>query len=145
MREILFRAKRADNGEWICGFPIFDFADCSLKRSGKCVCEHNGELLCFYGWIDELHEYDEIEVIPETVCQYTGLTDKAGKRFEGDIFQASDGDCIQRYIIVWNEDSLEWSAECVGNPNGTLPLSEFSVGEIEVIGNILDNPELIGE
>lgn len=53
------------------------------------------------------------------------------------------GDYIQRYIIAWNEDSLEWSAECVGDPEGTLPLSEFRVGEIEVIGNIFDNPELL--
>lgn len=82
-------------------------------------------------------------VDPETVCEYTGLTDKNGRIFEGYIFQASDGDYIQRYIIVWNEDSLEWSAECIGNPDGTLPLSEFRVGEIEVIGNIFDNPELL--
>lgn len=74
-REILFKAKRADTKEWVEGYPVFDFADCSLKRRGKCACEHNGELLCFYGWIDELHEYGEIEVIPETVCQYTGLND----------------------------------------------------------------------
>lgn len=85
------------------------------------------------------------EVDSETVCQYTGLTDEEGKRFERDIFQASDGDFIQRYIIVWNEDSLEWSAECVGNPEGTLPLSEFKVREIYVIGNIFDNPDLLKE
>lgn len=82
-------------------------------------------------------------VDPETSCEYTGLTDKNGKRFEGYIFQASDGDYIQRYFITWNEDSLEWSAECIGNPDGMLPLSEFRAGEIEVIGNIFDNPELL--
>lgn len=82
-------------------------------------------------------------VDPETVCEYTGLNDKSGKRFEGYIFQSSDGDYIQRYVITWNEYSLEWSAECIGNPDGTLPLSEFRVGEIEVIGNIFDNLELL--
>lgn len=44
---------------------------------------------------------------------------------------------------MWNEDFLEWSAECIGDPDGTLPLSEFRVGDIEVIGNIFDNPELL--
>lgn len=82
-------------------------------------------------------------VDPETVCEYTGLADKNGKRFEGYIFQASDGDYVQRYVITWNKESLEWSAECIGNPDGTLPLSEFRVSEIEVIGNIFDNPELL--
>lgn len=80
---------------------------------------------------------------PETVCEYTGLTDKNGGRFEGGVFQASDGDYIQRYIIAWNEDSLEWSADCIGNPDGTLPLCEFKVGEIDVIGNVFDNPEIL--
>lgn len=74
-REILFKAQRADTKEWVEGYPVFDFANCSLKRRGKCACKHSGQLLCFYGWIDELHEYGEIEVIPETVCQYTGLND----------------------------------------------------------------------
>lgn len=136
MREILYKAKRIDDGEWICGYyaeigkrkVIIAYPEMFYDESGKEV----------YG--NEIKDVD-----PKSICQYTGLTDKAGKRFEGDIFQASDGDCIQRYIIVWNEDSLEWSAECVGNPDGTLPLSEFKVGEIEVIGNIFDNPELIGD
>lgn len=91
----------------------------------------------------EVVECERYEVDPETICEYTGLNDKSGKRFEGYIFQASDGDYIQRYVIAWNEDSLEWSAECIGNPDGTLPLYEFRVGEIEVIGNIFDNPELL--
>lgn len=91
----------------------------------------------------EVVEREQYEVEPETVCEYTGLNDKNGKRFEGYIFQASDGDYFQRYVIAWNEDSLEWSAECIGNPGRTLPLSEFRVGEIEVIGNIFDNLELL--
>lgn len=102
-----------------------------------------------YGYLsDERHinspELEgEFNVAPETVCQYTGLTDKNGRKYEGDIFQASDGEYIQRYVIAWDENSLEWSAQCIGNPDGTLPLSEFRVSEIEVIGNIFDNPELI--
>ena len=127
MREILFRAKRLNDGAWVEG----DLSRCVLV----------GET--HIGRIEENLSTTTHRVEPETVCQYTVLTDKNGRRFEGDVFQASDGDYIQRYIIAWNEDSLEWSAECVGDPEGTLPLSEFRVGEIEVIGNIFDNPELL--
>lgn len=129
MREILFRGKRISNGEWVEG-GISQQSHINFD-DGKayCICTNNKDYF--------VEQY--------TIGQYTGLTDKNGRRFEGDVFQASDGDYIQRYIIAWNEDSLEWSAECVGNPEGTLPLSEFKVGEIEVIGNIFDNPGLIGE
>lgn len=126
-REILFRGKHIHelsgnehlDGRWIYGY----------------LCDEN--------YINSPELEGEFLIDPETACQYTGLQDKAGKRFEGDIFQASDGDYYQRYIITWNEDTLEWSAECIGDPDGTLPLSEFRVGEIEVIGNVFDNPELL--
>ena len=136
-REILFRGKRMDNGKWVEGWYC-------PKKTGH----YEGDR-----FVEEMQSviiasmtgggYQYAVVDPRTVCQYTGLTDKNGKRFEGDIFQASDGDYIQRYIITWNEDYLEWSAECIGDPDGTLPLSEFRVGEIEVIGNIFDNPALL--
>lgn len=138
-REILFRGKRTDNGEWVEGSLLIDYISGQyfIHTNGNSVNESNkiGEEGCL--------KFFAFEVDPETVCQYTGLTDKNGKRYEGDIFQASDGEYIQRYIIKWNEDSLEWSAECIGEPDGTLPLSEFRVEEIEVIGNIFDNPELL--
>lgn len=144
-REILFRAKRIDDGEWIEGCVLRDglTGKYYFKNKNDCLddnlyeVEGNNE--------DGFLQFKAYEVDPETVCQYTGLTDKSGRKYEGDIFQASDGDYIQRYIIVWDEDSLEWSAQCIGDPDGTLPLSEFRVSEIEVIGNIFDNPELIGE
>ena len=135
-REILFRGKHIHlspqnghlDGTWVYGY----------------LCDEN-----YINSVDE-DEYggkftSETLIDPETTCEYTGLIDKNGRRFEGDIFQASDGDYIQKYIITWNEDSLEWSAECIGDPDGTLPLSEFRVEEIEVIGNIFDNPELLKE
>lgn len=126
-REILFRAKRVSNGMWAEG----DLNHCILIGAAH-ICSIEGNLSI------TTHRVDS-----QTICQYTGLTDKHGRRYEGDIFQADDGENMQRYIIAWNEDSLEWSAECITDPEGTLPLSEFKLSEIEVIGNIFDNPELL--
>lgn len=125
MREILFRAKGADNKGWV-----------------------EGLLTVMWGQYHIIKPSDENTAYPidtETVCQHTGLTDKNGRRYEGDIFQADNGDCIQIYIIAWDEYLLQWSAECIGDPDGTLPLCEFRVDEIEVIGNIFDTPELLEE
>ena len=130
MREILFRGKRTDNGEWIEGFYSAEEYDPYIEKIeyipriqiiGKCV---------------------SLGVIPETVGQYTGLTDKNGKRiFEGDIVErVSDG---ERAVISWLKYSacfgLSFDGWCCGfdNYDDNLP-SNF-----EVIGNIHDNPELL--
>ena len=136
-KNILFRAKRKDNEEWVEGFYF-----CMVHDDGRHI--HHfilplGADLSIGTPIEKI----QVEVYHVTVCTYTGLTDENGRRYEGDIFQADDGENMQRYIIAWNEDSLEWTAECITDPEGTLSLSEFKVSEIEVIGNIFDNPELL--
>lgn len=137
-REHLYRAKRVDwkelpKEEWLVEGAVFQ-SDTETRIATSFLSSNESE---------EAIMVASYLVDPETVREYTGLADKNGGRFEGDVFQASDGDYIQRYIIAWNEDSLEWSAESVGDPEGTLPLSEFKVGEIDVIGNVFDNPELL--
>lgn len=128
MREIIFRGKEKPGVEWAEGYM-------QILPSGKVHIVYTDKEFC----PSVMHSR---YVDPESVCQYTGWTNKNGRIYEKDIFQASDGEYIQRYIITWNEYSLEWSAECIGNPDGTLSLSEFRADEIEVIGNIFDNPEL---
>ena len=93
MREILFKAKRLDNGEWVEGYPVYDRADCNLKRQGKCQCAHDGSLITFFGWIDNLHEYEEVQVDPSTVCQYTGQVDYESEEpiFCDDLLKSQNG------------------------------------------------------
>ena len=137
MREILFKAKRTDNGEWAEGYY------CKRKTG-------------YYDNIGFHEEYKDciivlfssggitwVDIDPETLCQYTGLADKDGKKWQGDIFEASDGEFIQRYFIQRNEYELQWYAECITTPDYSMPLCEFKAEEIDVIGNIFDNPELL--
>lgn len=119
MREILFKAKREDTKEWMEGTVFF-------PESGITVMFPIGST----SWEAE-------EVDPETVCQYTGLTDKNGRKvFEGDILVYEDDytsktKCIVKYInasfqAVWPND---WDNETLDNG--------FKVYS-EVIGNIHD-------
>ena len=134
MREIIFRGKRLDNGEWVEGNfvkgCIDDFAY---------IVEFGNKDLC----------RNYVEVIPETVGQYTGLIDKNGKKiFEGDIFSRLDSamDGIPR-IVRWDEEHMEFKCPLVkkhwafGKSNCSLWLMKYE--DIEVIGNIHDNPELL--
>lgn len=142
MREILFRGKRTDNGEWVIGF---------LSKTR--------------GLDNKLHiciDYEEKGVmcssivIPETVGQYTGLTDKNGKKiFEGDILRYYD-DEIQ--IVEWNREfsNLMLHTYCkyetkkgrkvvIENSDGWNWLHDYPLNEMSIIGNIHDNPELLKE
>lgn len=130
MREILFRGKRTDNGEWVYGFycPVcFGFFPCSPAI----ICK---ELMDSGCWKPE-------EVIPETVGQYTGLNDKNGKKiFEGDTVSIS-GELKRTYTCVWEEYNFEYEFD---NKTMSFGLACVDSDDIEVIGNIHDNPELIG-
>lgn len=146
MREILFRGKRTDNGEWIYGYPLIDTAECSLKAKGECACPHDGSWAEIAYWSDERHEYVFQEVVPETVSQYTGLTDKNGQKiFEGDIICVTNAMGKNNYPVVCQKGAFWLYDELLIDNEGLDFLASYIPSYIEVVGNIHDNPELLGE
>jgi uncharacterized phage protein (TIGR01671 family) len=124
MREILFRGKRCDNGEWVNGFLLKEcnYATCSWNLAIEYKTDRFGKFA-----------YDVAEVVTETVSQFTGLTDKNGKKiFEGD-------------ILKW--DVAEWGGEHCELVEWDYSLFSMRKNDwqhfCEVIGNIHDNPELL--
>lgn len=132
MREILFRGKRKDNGEWVEGRLLAD--DVIVPCGQDFILEAN----CLYAGDKPIIGY---KVYKKTVGQFTGLPDKNRKKiFEGDILKTSNSNCCIWYVDYKN------SAFCANqaNANYACELSEFiSTEEVEVIGNIHDNPELL--
>lgn len=121
MREILFRGKRIDNGEWVEGYLI-------IRVTG----------IPYIGW--EAFSDKGLQVDPDTVGQYTGVTDKNGKRiFEGDIIQNLDGISV----VVFDEKTKGFCMSFIEYPYETLDMGEMW-DDTEIIGNANDNPELMG-
>ena len=133
MREILFRAKRIDNGEWVEGFYMA-FAGKSYIYME--VAEH------YYGYTLRWFEIDS-----KTLCQFTGLCDKNGKKiWENDILMAHLDESYPEDVTY---ETVEWGvAGWVAHETGSMDreyLGEFDLEHFEVVGNIFDNPELLQE
>ena len=139
MREILFRGKRMNNGEWVYGSYAYQYG-CHEILLKECDGEYGS---------------DNYHVKPETVGQFTGLIDKHGKKiFEGDIVkQIYSLNTQERPIISTIEYGISWAYSnvcgvCQRFRDGS-GVSLLSVGDesgvvyCEVIGNIHDNPELL--
>lgn len=139
-REILFRGKQIDNGEWVYG---------------SLVLWHDGSTSIETG----VYDAPMYAVDPTTIGQYTGLTGKNGKKiFEGDILQFG-----KRHLLVWwNCEAFQWQAKMVAGYDlihfgiqegaywtnidlGWIYSEVPTLGKMttEVIGNIHDNPELL--
>ena len=127
MREILFRGKRKKGDKrWVEGDLLHGYSG--------------------FGITNRYYAGSSFEVVPETVGQYTGLTDKNGARiFEGDIVSGHLDDLFpedeSRYEIAWID--YGWHLTNLG---GTVDTAEqdWVNQNFEVIGNIYDNPELMG-
>lgn len=142
MREILFKAKRIDNGEWINGDLITTpFIRNETQENIPYILDiTKADYDCF----EDLSEGNGIfEVDPSTICQYTGLTDKNGQKiWENDVVQYCD--CtVENYVIAWESDKACFEYQQYGC--SMMNFDELSGMEVEVIGNIFDNPELLSE
>lgn len=145
----LFRAKRIDNGEWVVGCLI-NLDDDTYRIATSCLQNEADELLlvCSY------------DVDPTTICQFTGLVDKNGKKiWENDVvrFQFDNDDCpfpnkdIKKRIgkIFFSDFRASWSIAMGKKGRNVINNDLFKYvqngNRVEVIGNIYDNPELINE
>ncbi len=126
-REILFKAKRIDNGEWVYGNYAFT--------------DTNGEQHFIFQNKAFEHEVDK-----DTICQYTGMDDNNGNKiWENDIVECKSLD----YHF---QSQIEWDSSCCGfmfqdTKNSAVGLDAISVcgcyRKFEIIGNIFDNKELL--
>ena len=136
MREIIFRGKRKDNGEWVCGDLIHWWGRHNTKPD-----------------IQIYNNIQRFNVIPESVSEFTGLTDKNGKKiFEGDVVKYKNTDGIKFNgvaltvigKVVYNEKNASFAIS--GKDEiGAKHYDYFPIKNIEIVGNIHDNPELLGE
>lgn len=140
MREILFRGKEIESDEWIFGSLLSGY----LENGRTQILNHdNGD------WED---------VIPDTVGQFTGLTDKNGKKiFEGDFIQPphnkhlicliKSGNYKPCALERFNDSSESDLPEATGFYAETQGADQYFIGRnmvVKIIGNVFDNPELLG-
>lgn len=133
MREILFKAKRIDNGDWVQGYY--------MPRPNS-----PGKPRYYIVLVGEAKWY---EIDLKTLCQYTGKIDEAGKKiFDGDIIGFidlystesgySESSCLGE--VVWSKE------ECCFHVTNRLSAESWEVlDECKVVGNVFDNKELLDE
>lgn len=130
MREILFRGK-TDDGEWVYGSFCMD-----AREQFNGLCGVDGFIRLYDKAKGKMQTY---EVDRETVGQYTGLKDKNGERiFEGDILLVDGEDGY--FKLEFDEDTARF---IMLGDSIIVDFDNFWSYEVEIIGNIHDNPELL--
>ena len=130
MREILFRGKRIDTGEWVYGYVAIH----------TIIGEETELKTVIVQKTDKIYQYNSWIVDPETVGQYTGLKDKNGKKiFEGDVLEGNIANLVVAYegatfIAYWFDHDYDYGKEKMW-----CNLVEGG----KVIGDVHDNPELV--
>ena len=145
MREILFKAKRKNWRElskeewWVEGVPI------EIKEKMYMAVGYvDSERITDFEMAQYILQKSFIEIVPETLCQYTGLNDKNGERiWENDICEMVYDGSVNIYVIVWDAEEVDFKGtngkEKYGSNFEYLGCCE----EIVRIGNVFDNHELL--
>ena len=138
MREILFRGKRVDNGEWV-------FGDLIREPWGYCIQVVTGG--------GNNYSRKKYTITQETVGQFTGLTDKNGKRiFEGDIVNQNRNGFETLYVTIFTDEDVGSCGCCYPSFDGIGFVFEsvkgirayaFDMYPLEAVGNIHDNKEML--
>ena len=157
MREILFKAKRKENGEWVEGYYL------NVAKINHFICTGKIKL---NGAVNGILAPEMYAIDPDTLCQFSGFTDKNGKKiWENDIlighgndrdlskvvlgkFYVIDVETLRRVdeVIGWHTEVIETDALSKCEPFCLpMPLTDFYIerSEFEVCGNIFDNPDLL--
>lgn len=122
MKEILFRAKRIDNGKWVEGLP--------WKK------KYNTNKLFISCFPDKDDNEEAFVVVPETIGQYIGLCDRNGTQiFAGDIVSYRG----EHAVIIYDEETARF---CLSFDTWSTDFDHLYGKDVEVIGNAYDNPEL---
>ena len=122
-REPLFKGKSKSTGEWVEGSLIGN--DVIVGK----IVEFEEDYFCTEFWY---------KVDTETVGQFTGMTDKKGKKlFEGDVYSMGEKNIL--YVVIF--DKSQFIGKQVGNRS--LAGLEYWKSDIEIVGSVHDNPELL--
>ena len=130
MREIIFKAKRKDSGEWVEGYYL------NIAKINRFICTGKIKL---DGAVKGIIAPEMYEIDPDTICQYTGLTDKNGQKiWENDILELQDEDGY--FTCVWEEDTARF---VMNGDEIIVDFDNYWGYQVEVIGNVFDNAELL--
>ena len=145
MREILFRAKQIDDGEWVEGYY-------AMMGKGNLIRHYIVQNCALTGLFEDPEDnmyFNDVEIDPETLCQYTGKTDETGKKiYDKDIVGFidltstesgySEHSCVGE--VVWGKE------ECCFHVTNRLSAESWEVlDECKVVGNVFDDKELLEE
>lgn len=152
MREVLYRGKRVDNGEWVYGYYKIPAPPVCFKEDKKVVQVKHFIILEHPNYVPDWgmpRKMVQVEVDPETVGQCIGLPDKNGKKiYEGDFVAFEDGTSTEAgFMDFVSIGEVEWVKEIAG-----FTVSDRASADIEcvfesceVVGNKWDTPDLLNK
>lgn len=137
MRPIKFRGKKPYTGNWVCG-NLLRICGGSMIYFGSDTDTIEPDIESSNPIAVELFKDEVAVVLSDTVGQFTGLYDKNGTEiYEGDIIL-----CKGKYIysVEWKSDGFFMISKLYG---GVTSITSFGPNQLEIIGNIHDNPEML--